>query len=327
MSKLLKIYERFRQMFQPYYRLRPNTKKLKRKQEKQMKAAEAKRQKGVEKNKKLEKAKAKQQQKQNQNHQTEQATPQASDEAVHQDDKTEAPLAQDVKEAETAKAPVQQAQPATQTQSASGKTAVDKVPAADQSAASVQKPKKKNITITEALTSLTGERLVIPVLTYPKPLDNVMKFKNKPKLGQIWTYHDNDRHQAIGHFGPKSSHSAPPSMRSDERRAQLKPWVKPTKMKTAYDRTHIIPFGFHGSESDPRLVVGWLQRDNRNKFKVFENKHRDYNIPIFWFVDIRRIKSGGAQWTYRIYDARTLKLIDELTTMASPVFQWKKVDE
>src|SRR5699024_7401451 len=156
---------------------------------------------------------------------------------------------------------------------------------------------------------------------------NVMKFKNKPKLGQIWTFHDNDRHQAIGHFGPKSSHSAPPSMRSDERRAQLKPWVKPTKMKNAYDRTHIIPFGFHGSESDPRLVVGWLQRDNRNKFKVFENKHRNYNTPIYWFVDISRIKSGGAKWTYRIYDARTLKLIHELTSVTSLVLQWKKDDE
>lgn len=325
MGALLKIYERLRQIFQPYYRLRPNAKKLKRKQDKQMKAAEAKRQKGFEKNKKLEQAKAKQQPKQN--HQTEQATPQVSAKAVHQDVKTEAPLAQDVKETETVKAPVQQTQSATQTQSAPGKTTVDTAPAAGQSAASVQKPKKKNITITEALTSLTGEKLVIPVLTYPKPLDNVMKFKNKPKLGQIWTFHDNDRHQAIGHFGPKSSHSAPPSMRSDERRAQLKPWVKPTKMKNAYDRTHIIPFGFHGSESDPRLVVGWLQRDNRNKFKVFENKHRNYNTPIYWFVDIRRIKSGGAKWTYRIYDARTLKLIDELTTVASPVFQWKKVDE
>lgn len=325
MGALLKIYERLRQIFQPYYRLRPNAKRLKRKQDKQMKAAEAKRQKGFEKNKKLEQAKAKQQPKQN--HQTEQATPQVSAEAVHQNVKTEVPLAQDVKETETVKAPVQQTQPAAQTQSAPGKTTVDTAPAAGQSAASVQKPKKKNITITEALTSLTGERLVIPVLTYPKPLDNVMKFKNKPKLGQIWTFHDNDRHQAIGHFGPKSSHSAPPSMRSDERRAQLKPWVKPTKMKNAYDRTHIIPFGFHGSESDPRLVVGWLQRDNRNKFKVFENKHRNYDIPIYWFVDIRRIKSGGAKWTYRIYDARTLKLIDELITVASPVFQWKKVDE
>src|SRR5699024_1833750 len=166
-----------RQMFQPYYRLRPNAKRLKRKQDKQMKAAEAKRQKGFEKNKKLEQAKAKQQLKQN--HQVEQATPQVSAEAVHQIVKTEVQLGQDVKETETVKPPLQQTQYTTQTQPTSGKTTVDSVPAAGQSTASVQKPKKKNITITEALTSLTGERLVIPVLTYPKPLDNVMKFKNK----------------------------------------------------------------------------------------------------------------------------------------------------
>ena len=85
-------------------------------------------------------------------------------------------------------------------------------------------------------------------------------------------------------------------------------------MNVAYDRTHLIPFGYHGIENNSALVIGWSSSQNRNELRNFEiemnkeNKTRD----LVWFTYVTRKPEFGI-WTYRVYDAGTRKMVGELT--------------
>lgn len=68
--------------------------------------------------------------------------------------------------------------------------------------------------------------------------------------------------------------------------------------KEAFDRTHIVPIGFHGTESDNRLLVGWNSNQNRvqiNKFekkvRKFNDRKRSYGLQIF--VNSRMEQQSG----------------------------------
>lgn len=173
----------------------------------------------------------------------------------------------------------------------------------------------------EPRKSLTGEKLTMNVVSVPKPLDNPLSFKTKPKINTIWTYHDESRHQAFAHLLPASRSMN--KVRDNERRSQLKPWLRP-RSKKEHHRTHMIPFGYHGSENDPRLVVLWSKEHNSNQLYHFENKISALKKAVYWHCDIRRTKNGAA-WRYVIYDAKTEEKIDQLIVkMDHTPFQWEK---
>jgi len=141
--------------------------------------------------------------------------------------------------------------------------------------------------------SLADEKLLMAVLNYPKSLDNAIKLKTKPKKNRIWVYHDKDRHQLFAHLDVRSGFKC--KTRNDELRRNMVPWIKP-KVKKKYDRTHVLPIGYHGSDGDPRLIIGWDSEHNQNELKNFEFRNKKRDEPIYWFTDIRKDKYG-ATWS------------------------------
>lgn len=171
--------------------------------------------------------------------------------------------------------------------------------------------------------------LIMRIFQANKPLDKVMESTQKPKQDTIWYYHDSRRHQIYAHLMPGTGFRVPGSERSDKDRAKLKPKLKPLKSPgydEPYDRTHLLPFGYHGSENDPRLVVGWSRAENRNGLAEFEMRAKKLGYPIFWLTDIRRTKYG-AIWRYVVCKAETneviMSYVSRMGTEDRPIrFEW-----
>lgn len=157
------------------------------------------------------------------------------------------------------------------------------------------------------------------VADYPVALTKVMSFKKKPSLGIAWCYHDQNVHQVVAHVAPKSGYLH--KTRDDLARGRLRPQLWPRQNKP-FDRTHLLPIGYHGSENDPRLLVGWDSDANRGPFMHFEKKQKKRKQDIYWCTFITRLPRG-ARWQYFVYDASTLELLDELEHTMTCEFVWK----
>lgn len=159
----------------------------------------------------------------------------------------------------------------------------------------------------------------VKIVDYPNPLTNVMQFKKKPSRNRIWCYHDKNVHQIVAHFTPGSGLIF--KTRDNAARRELKPLIFPTN-KGAFDRTHLIPIGYHGSENDPRLLVGWDSDANRKQFNDFEQVQKRRKNPVYWLTFITR-KPWGARWHYMVYDVKTEQLLDELVHDYKAELVWK----
>lgn len=75
----------------------------------------------------------------------------------------------------------------------------------------------------------------------------------------------------------------------------------------------MIPIGFHGSENDERLLVGFHGKINKGKLKTLEEyvTNVNSNEPILWFVDIRRQPDQTAIWNATIWDEEHNLIADE----------------
>lgn len=135
-------------------------------------------------------------------------------------------------------------------------------------------------------------------------LSRASQMIKKPDGNKIFCYHDAKVMQVFAHFerGQGFDHQK----RDDAARKQLEPLIYPKGVQ--YDRTHLIPIGYHGSENDKRLLVGWDSSQNRNEMADFEKRAKALNkkVPIWWLTSISRIP-GGLRWQYRIYDATDQK--------------------
>ena len=152
-----------------------------------------------------------------------------------------------------------------------------------------------------------GDLLLMRVLNYPKPLSNAPKFKRIPKLNTIWYYHDRTHHQTWAHVAPRSGYRA--TRRDNAARHRGRPIIYPRQGKP-FDRTHVLPIGYHGSENDPRLVIGWDSNQNRHELNEFEQRQKKRPNELLWLTDVRRTKYGAA-WRYLVYDAKTRDLLDQ----------------
>lgn len=157
------------------------------------------------------------------------------------------------------------------------------------------------------------------ILDYPNPLNRAIEFNKKPSPNRVWCYHDNKRHHLFAHLLPQSGMQF--RERDNQKRRKLEPMLHPTNVGT-YDRTHVLPIGYHGSERDRRLLVGWDSAANRGIFEAFERKYKRIGKPVYWLTAIERTPTG-ATWLYRVYDAETLEVIDELTHTMTAQFAWK----
>lgn len=151
----------------------------------------------------------------------------------------------------------------------------------------------------------------VKILRSKHRLERLWNGGKTPSVGKYWFFHDVSHHE-VGAYLPKDT-AFTFTERNDKERSELKPLIYP-RMNVAYDRTHLIPFGYHGIENNSALVIGWSSSHNRNELRNFEiemnkeNKTRD----LVWFTYVTRKPEFGI-WTYRVYDANTRKIVGELT--------------
>lgn len=144
--------------------------------------------------------------------------------------------------------------------------------------------------------------LKVNTFNYPRPLDDVANLEIKPELGTIFAYHDKSKHQVLGHFAPRAGFKYGKDTRNNNKRKQLYPIVFPKYgEKVPFDRTHLIPFGYHNSENDMRLLIGWDSWQNRNPLNEWEKRAKLHEQNIYWLASIERTKDG-AEWHYQIFD-------------------------
>lgn len=113
--------------------------------------------------------------------------------------------------------------------------------------------------------------------------------------------HTSTHHQIAVKFEPKSAWRY--YERDDVKRKQLKPLLFP-KANKPFDRTHVIPVGFHGSENDSRLLVGFNSELNRQDLNDFETYIKEVNneTTVLWFVDIEKQVDDSALWKAYVWD-------------------------
>ena len=126
-----------------------------------------------------------------------------------------------------------------------------------------------------------------------------------PRKRHVFAYHDEKSHIVIAHLVKGSAFHY--KDRSNAARAALKPKLYP--LRTKYDRTHLIPFGYHGSENDPQLLVGWDSSQNQGEMNAYEKRIKALSgrKDLIWACEITKGAKTGATLAYYIYDPLTGK--------------------
>lgn len=167
-----------------------------------------------------------------------------------------------------------------------------------------------------------GKRQSARITNISKPLDNAIDFPTKPAPGTIYSHTSKVKLQVFAHFDPQAGFAYEGRSNTARRKLKMLVYPNPSVWKKSIDRTHLIPVGFHGSESDPRLLIGWDSDVNRGKFNDFEKRQKNYSFPIYWLASVTRLKRG-ARWEYRVYNAESGELVDSLEDIMKCPFVWK----
>lgn len=179
------------------------------------------------------------------------------------------------------------------------------------------KKKKKEKHWTEYLEGTQNYDTYCKVITYPEEI-KPFQMRTQPAYDTIWCFHNDSMHQVYGHFKAKAGFRY--KTRNDKKRKMLKPLIFPRQNKP-FDRTHLIPIGYHNSENDQRLLIGWDSKQNRGPFNKFEQRQKKRMIPIYWFTQVTKTPVG-ARWNFKIF-SEDGALLDQLETeMVSP-FIWQ----
>ncbi|HFN1911269.1 TPA: hypothetical protein ACHBEL_000809 [Enterococcus faecium] len=179
----------------------------------------------------------------------------------------------------------------------------------------VEKRAKKKVKKTMLTPKEMLDRGILGVkvleVNQPFELDNARDRLLRAEVDVAYFYHDKSKHQIAIKFNPKSAWRY--QARDDLKRRKLKPMLYP-EGKEAFDRTHIVPIGFHGTESDNRLLVGWNSSQNRVQINKFEKKVRKFNDRkiILWFANIQKQPDGTAKWEAVIFDEDGKKVMSEV---------------
>lgn len=180
----------------------------------------------------------------------------------------------------------------------------------------VQSPIKKSRTTDSGSRTKAA---IVRMYDSDKPLTRLMREKVRPDENCIYFFHDDRRLQVVGHFPPKAGQRF--SERDNAARRTLEPIIYPRQDKP-FDRTHLIPIGFHGSENDERLLIGWDSDQNRNLLNQFESKQKRIQEAIYWVTLINRTGTG-ARFRYLIYSVSSGELLDQLDTSMQAQFVWR----
>lgn len=148
------------------------------------------------------------------------------------------------------------------------------------------------------------KQLGLHMVDIESPLTNESAYNLlKEAEGNLTFYwHDEQYHQVAVKF-EKDSLKNEYKIRDDVERKKLEPLIRPYQ-KEYVDRTHVIPIGYHGSESDKRLLIGFSSKINQKDLKNFEEKVANMNTKqsVLWFVDIQRQKNDSVKWHANVWN-------------------------
>lgn len=182
--------------------------------------------------------------------------------------------------------------------------------------------KEKKISPLEALmqsnaTPTQEKTLGVEVMDISEPLtnDKAKAMLQTSESNLAYHYHDGRYHQIAVRFKPKSLKDEYRA-RDDVARKNLKPrlFPNPDKMSAEYfDRTHVIPIGYHGSEDDNRLLVGFNSDINRKDLRDFEIMVGNFNKTqtIMWFVSIEKQDNESAKWYATVWNKNGKVLVKD----------------
>ncbi|MCG1060635.1 hypothetical protein PZN54_11100 [Staphylococcus capitis] len=174
------------------------------------------------------------------------------------------------------------------------------------------------------LEAVKRGQLGVKLITLKEVLDKDSAFQRLDKSDShiAYYFHSSNKHQIAVRFEPQSGFRY--YKRNDIKRKNFKPLIYP-KYESS-DKTHLIPVGFHGSENDPRLLIGWSSKLNRGGIKKHEEKviNINQNHTIYWFVDVEKHRdSGGAYWTSTVW-FEDGSLLDEKKFYDKSKFHWSE---
>lgn len=184
----------------------------------------------------------------------------------------------------------------------------------------VSKITKKDKKPTE-LDAVNRGELGVKIITLNNVLNEDTAFQKMDKSAShiAYYFHSSTKHQIAARFEPESG------FRYYKRNANKLKKFKPIiyNKYSASDKTHLIPVGFHGSENDPRLLIGWSRKLNRGGIKKHEEKviniNKDYTI--FWFVDVEKTSNGSAKWTSTVW-FEDGSIVDKKTFYDKDKYHW-----
>lgn len=193
----------------------------------------------------------------------------------------------------------------------------DKPPEPPDDVSTVEKEAERHASAVDKddnLEAVERGELGIDIVEISAPMDTESACQRMKDSGShiAYYYHDKDFHQLAVRFEPDSGWRYYPDERDHAARKKLKPLLFPRSIGP-FDRTHVIPVGFHGSENDNRLLVGFNSDINRNALQAFENKVKKYNTKntVMWFVDIQRQPDGSAKWHAHVWDDKQQEVISQ----------------
>ncbi|NMK53969.1 hypothetical protein [Staphylococcus capitis] len=168
------------------------------------------------------------------------------------------------------------------------------------------------------------KQLGLHMVDIESPLSNKLAFDlmKEAESQSAFYWHDETSHQVAVKF-EKGSLKKEYGIRDDVERKKLKPLIHPLQ-KENVDRTHVIPIGYHGSESDKRLLVGFSSKLNRKDMKNFEDKVAEKNKSktVLWFVDIRKQADTSVKWFATVWSENGDTLFEKVFHDKRK-FEWK----
>ncbi|MFW3634616.1 hypothetical protein [Staphylococcus caprae] len=171
------------------------------------------------------------------------------------------------------------------------------------------------------LDAVNRGELGIKIITLNNVMNENTAFQkmNNSASHIAYYFHSSTKHQIAARFEPASGFRY--YKRNDIKRKNFKPVIY--NKYSASDKTHLIPVGFHGSENDPRLLIGWSRKLNRGGIKKHEEKviniNKDYTI--FWFVDVEKTSNGSAKWTSTVW-FEDGNIVDKKTFYDKDKYHW-----
>lgn len=131
--------------------------------------------------------------------------------------------------------------------------------------------------------------------------------------GTVWFNQISKRLEVLAYLEKGTSQHYQSRNQNNRRKlkSRIQPKVDPKEIPM--DRTHLIPVGYHGSESDNRLMVLWDRKDNQVTFNNFEDGMKNTQSDIYWYTGITR-KPYGLEWHYKVVDAESGEILGELFT-------------